>query len=493
VTPVPGTEGSPFDGVAALSERIRRRELSPVALAEACLERIDRLQPRLGAFVTVTPERALADARAAEAELARGHWRGPLHGVPYGLEDVIDTAGIRTTLGAAPFADRVPERDAVVASRLRDAGAVLVGKLSTIELAGGLGYTSPDAALNGACRNPWDPERWAGGASCGPAAAVGAGLLAFAVAHDTWGSITAPSAFCGVTGLRPTFGVVPRRGALQVAFTVDALGAVSRTAQDCALVLAGVAGPDARDPASAPLPRALDRVRPALPAGLRVAALRSGDAPVEERDAVSAARALLAEGGAIVEDAALPDVPYRHVLELLVAAEAANAFEDLLRSGGTRALADPSHRARTAASYVPEGTPADYVRAMRVRAEAQRALARLFERHDLVLAPNRPAPPPPVGARFASPPRTSPELDAAAALAGLPSVAFPAGLAEGMPLSVQLVGAPFGESRLLSVAAWLQARDAFRVLRPPEAETPAPGEPGPPAAAPAPVPGTPGP
>ncbi|HEX9291722.1 MAG TPA: amidase, partial [Anaeromyxobacteraceae bacterium] len=221
---MPPVAGVTFATVEELGRRLRARELSPVALAEACLERISRVAPKLWCFVNPTPQRALEEARGAEAELARGRWRGPLHGIPYGLKDLVDTKGLATTFGARPYATRVPDRDATVQARLREAGAVLLGKLSMIELAGGLGYHWADAALNGACRTPWDLSRWAGGSSSGAASAVAGGLVSFAIGSETWGSITCPAAFCGVTGLRPTYGVVSRHGAMPVSWTLDKLG-----------------------------------------------------------------------------------------------------------------------------------------------------------------------------------------------------------------------------------------------------------------------------
>jgi aspartyl-tRNA(Asn)/glutamyl-tRNA(Gln) amidotransferase subunit A len=462
-----------FAGVAALSERIRARALSPVELVEACLARVDALAPRLGCFVTVTAERARAEARQANAEIAVGRWRGPLHGIPYGLKDVVDTRGVRTTLGARPYADRVPERDATLAARLADAGAVLVGKLSTIELAGGLGYRSAGAALNGPCRTPWDLERWAGGSSSGPASAVAAGLVPFAVGSETWGSLTCPAAFCGVTALRPTYGVLPRHGAMALAYTFDKLGPVARSAEDCAAVLAVLAGADPKDPASIPPPPGVDRVRAILPRGLRVGVLpfpppARGLAPLPgAAEALRAAQELLASAGALVEPAALPALPYEEVAAVLVEAEAANAFEDLVASGRTRELSDPSHRARTPADYAPRATSADYVRASRLRAEVQRALARFFERHDLLLAANLPFAPPrvdePLGPLFALPD----PLGAAGALAGLPAVALPMGFSGTLPFSLQLVAPPLEEARLLAAAMTFQARTSHHLQRPP--------------------------
>jgi aspartyl-tRNA(Asn)/glutamyl-tRNA(Gln) amidotransferase subunit A len=458
-----------FSGVATLSRRLRARELSPVELTEAFLARIESLAPRLGCFVTVTAERALAEARAAEAELAGGRWRGPLHGVPCGVKDLLDTKGIRTTLGARPYAERVPQADAAVVSRLSGAGAILLGKLSMVELAGGLGYHTGEAALNGPCRTPWDLARWAGGSSSGSGSAVAAGLVAFAIGSETWGSITCPSAFCGVTGLRPTYGVLPRRGAMALSWTMDKLGPMARSAQDCALVLDALAGADPQDPSSLPPPPGITRVRPDVAKGLRVAVLGFPEKPEPlegAREALAETEQVLREAGALVEPASLPDLPYEPLASLLIEAEAATAFEELIRSGRTRELADRSHATKRPADYLPKANAADYVRAMRLRAEVQRALAGFFERHDLVLAPNLPFASPRVeevfDALFSSPD----PLGAAGNLAGLPAVALPIGFSRGLPLSMQLVAPPLEEARLLGAAALFQSRTRHHEERP---------------------------
>jgi aspartyl-tRNA(Asn)/glutamyl-tRNA(Gln) amidotransferase subunit A len=467
-----------FAGVAALSRRLRARELSPVDLARACLARIETLAPRLGCFVTVTADRALADARQAEADLGAGRARGPLHGIPYGLKDVIDTKGIRTTLGARPYAARVPDRDATLAARIAEAGGVLAGKLSTIELAGGLGYGSAAAAIDGPCRTPWDLDRWAGGSSAGPAAAVAAGLVPWALGTETWGSLTCPAAFCGVTGYRPTYGVLPRGGVMPLAYTLDKVGPICRSAEDCAVVASVLAGADARDPSSLPPPQGLDRVRPAIARGLRVAVLAfpaGRDVLPGAREAFQAACDAFREAGALLDDAALPAFPYDEVIEVILRAEAANAFEELIRGGRTRELADPSHRGRAPADYVPAATSADYVRAARIRGEVQRGLGRFFERHDLVLAPNLPYAPPRVDEPLTGAPWwTAPDpLGAGGNLAGLPAVAFPIGLAGRWPASAQLVGPAGEDARVLAAAALFQARTSHHLQRPPVAGGPA--------------------
>jgi aspartyl-tRNA(Asn)/glutamyl-tRNA(Gln) amidotransferase subunit A len=465
-----------FAGVAVLARRLRDRELSPVDLARACLARIETLAPGLACFVTVTAERALAEARRAEAELAAGRWRGPLHGVPAGLADVVDTGGVATTCGARPWAERVPAEDATVAARLADAGALLAGKLSVIELAGGLGYGSAAAALNGPCRNPWDPQRWAGGAMAGPAAAVAAGLVPFALGTDTWGDVARPAALCGVTGYRPTYGVLSRRGTLAVAYSLDRLGALCRSAEDCATVVSVLAGADPRDPASIPPPPGLERLRAELAHGVRVGVLPFPEGPEVlpgAREAFEAAQETLRGAGAILSAAALPELPGDAAGRILLEAEAANALEELVRSGRTAELSDPSHRTRARADYAPRAGSADYVRAARIRGELQRALARLFERHDLLLGAHPPLAPPALDAPLPPAALANDPLGVAIALGGLPAATFPIGRSGRFPLSAQLAGPALDDARVLGAVRVYQLRTEHHLQRPPDPEAPA--------------------
>ncbi|MEE9292281.1 MAG: amidase, partial [Acidobacteriota bacterium] len=233
-----------YKSVGELSRLVGARKISPVDLTRSYLSRIDALDPELHAFVTRTPELALEQARQAEKEIMGGRRRGPLHGIPYGTKDLLATKGIPTTWGARPFAGRIIDEDAEVVRRLREAGAILLGKVAMIELAGGLGYSKGDASLTGAARNPWDYGRWTCGSSSGSGAAVASGLLPFAIGSETWGSIVCPASFCGISGLRPTFGRVSRRGAMVISWTFDKLGPMARSAADCATVLRAIEGHD---------------------------------------------------------------------------------------------------------------------------------------------------------------------------------------------------------------------------------------------------------
>src|SRR5918912_2369392 len=247
-----------FSSITELAAQIRSRRLSPVELTESYLERLDKTGKRLGAVASLMHDSALDEARAAEREIKRGHYRGPLHGIPYGAKDLLATRNAKTTWGAAPYKDQQFDEDATVVKKLREAGAILVAKLAMIELAGGMGYNEAHASLTGACRTPWNEDYWSGGSSSGPGSATAAGLVAFAIGSETSGSIITPAAYCGVSGLRPTYGAVSRHGAMALCWTLDKLGPMCRSALDCGLVLAAIAGRDPLDPTS--------RSSPAIPA-----------------------------------------------------------------------------------------------------------------------------------------------------------------------------------------------------------------------------------
>ena len=238
-----------FLPVRELADLVRTKELSPVELAETFLRRLNDLGPRFNAVVTVTGERAMEQARRAEAEIMAGGYRGPLHGIPYGAKDLLATSGgIPTTWGATPFRNQSFEYDATVIRKLEDAGAVLAAKLSMVEIAGGIGsYDDANAAFNGPGLNPWDAATWSGGSSSGSGSAVAAGLAPFALGTETWGSILIPAAFCGLSGLRPTYGRVSRYGAMALSWSLDKIGPLGLTADDCGLVLDAIAGPDPND------------------------------------------------------------------------------------------------------------------------------------------------------------------------------------------------------------------------------------------------------
>ncbi|MGE5346126.1 MAG: amidase [Acidithiobacillales bacterium] len=453
--------------VRALSEKIRKRELSPVDLTEACLERLETTGPVLGAVITVTRDLARKEAKAAREEVAAGSWRGPLHGIPYGVKDLLATKGIPTTWGAEPYRDQVFDYDATVVRRLREAGAVLVAKLAMVELAGGLGYNNADASFTGPGRTPWNLGFWSGGSSCGPAAATAAGLVAFSIGSETSGSIITPAAFSGVSGLRPTYGRVSRHGAMALCWTLDKLGPISRTAEDCGLVMAAIAGADPLDPTS------VDRRWRPEEAGRRFrVGVIEGSAekaqPAVKRNFEEAVK-ILRGFCDVEEEVPFPDFPYGPAVSTIVNAEAAASFRDLIESGGTQQL--------RAANDTWGGYPAsmvlavDYLQAMRLRAPVRRALDALAARYDALVAPSRETVAYPIGVDFdkAYPNvRGGPAVIPAGNLAGQPALSVPNGFGEnGLPTGIQFTGRAFSDEILVAIGAEYQRRTDWHLKRPP--------------------------
>jgi Asp-tRNA(Asn)/Glu-tRNA(Gln) amidotransferase A subunit family amidase len=381
VPPLPATDDAiAYATVAHLSRWIETRQLTSRRLTDIYLDRIVRLDPKLRAVITVTKDHALARAQQADAEIASGTYRGPLHGIPYGVKDLLDTKGIPTTYGAEPFRNRVPAEDSAVVGRLNAAGAVLVAKLSLGALA------LNDIWFGGQTMNPWLLEEGASGSSAGPGAAVAAGLVAFAIGSETEGSIVAPSMRCGVTGLRPTFGRVARTGAMTLCWSLDKLGPMARGVEDTMLVLQAIAGPDAGDPSS--VPGRLDFDAGAPIAGLKVGYVAKWmqEAPATEVD--RAAMKTMASLGLQLEGVTLPDWPYGSLNPILFA-EGAASFEDLALN----------HQLGTLKVQVKDAWPnlfrqarfvsaIDTVQADRLRRRVAQEMARVFRQVDVLLVPS---------------------------------------------------------------------------------------------------------
>lgn len=450
-----------------LGRMIRAGAVTPAALAEEALARLDRDGRRLNAVVTLTGERALREARRAEAELAAGHDRGPLHGIPYGAKDLLATAGDPTTWGAAPFKEQRFDHDAEVVRRLEAAGAVLVAKLAMVELAGGMGYDQPNASFTGPGRSPWNPAAWSGGSSSGSGSAVGVRAVPFAIGSETHGSITTPAAFCGVAGLRPTYGRVSRAGAMALCWTMDKLGPLARTADDCGLVLDAIAGHDPADPSSVTRPYRYDAAT-ARADGFRIGVLAGATegAQPEVTANFEAALAVLRDC-ATLETVTLPDLPHQAVATIIIRAEASAAFDDFIDQGGPAGLTDETDRI---APYTYAAISArDYLRAMRVRRHISRAMDALCAEYDALVSPALTSVAPPVDQSFASAPwRGGVAIGAAGNLAGLPAVSVPNGFGErGLPTAIQFVGRAFEENRLLAVARAYQQRTDWHLRLPP--------------------------
>ena len=379
--PLPASDAEiAFAPVTQLSRWIEQRALTSERLTNIYLRRIEQFDTELRSVITLTRDTALAQAMRADAEIASGKYRGALHGIPYGVKDLLDTAGIATTYGAEPFRNRVPATDSVVVKRLTDAGAVLVAKLSLGALA------LNDIWFGGQTMNPWLIEEGSSGSSAGPGAATAAGLVGFSIGSETGGSIVAPAMRCGVTGLRPTFGRVPRTGAMTLCWSLDKLGPMTRSVEDAMLVLQAITGQDAGDVSS--VPSRLEFDASASPKGLRVGFfpswLKEAPATDVDRGALETVRKL----GMTAIEVSLPDWPYGSLMPVLFS-EAAAAFEELTLGGGMRTLA----------AQVPDAWPnlfrqsrflsaVDFVQADRFRRRVAMEMARLFSQVDLLLVPS---------------------------------------------------------------------------------------------------------
>jgi aspartyl-tRNA(Asn)/glutamyl-tRNA(Gln) amidotransferase subunit A len=456
-----------YQPVTRLARLVRERTISPVELTRACLERIDALDPKLHAWVTVTPERALAEARQAEKEIKAGKYRGPLHGIPYGAKDLLSTKGVRTTWGARPLESQLIDFDASVIRRLQRAGAVLLGKLAMIELAGGLGYSKGDASLTGAARNPWDQGRWTCGSSSGSGAAVSAALVGFAIGSETWGSIICPSSFCGVSGLRPTFGRVSRQGAMALSWTLDKIGPMARSARDCELVLRAIQGHDPEDPYSAEEPAGPE----SSPDGARRLKVGYVQLPFDKlgnpgvREAFHRALVDLAHAGVMADRVELPKLPFEPATIAILNSEAVSAFEELDRSGAVRHLSTEDAPLEFITTRAVRGS--DLVKAQRIRTLCQRAMAEMFRTYDVVMCPSEMHTAFPVDKDFSEIEWEDP-VGAAGNLCGLPAVSVPCGFdADGLPVGLAMMSGAFEESKALSLARYYQRITSWHERRPP--------------------------
>ena len=440
-----------------LGRLLRRGEVGPVELAEMALGRLDTEGRALNAVVTLTRERALREARRAEEELRAGRDRGPLHGIPYGAKDLLATTGDPTTWGAAPFREQRFAEDATVVRRLEAAGAVLVAKLSMVELAGGMGYDHPEASFNGAGHSPWNREAWSGGSSSGSGSAVGARCVPFAIGSETHGSITTPAAFCGVSGLRPTYGRVSRQGAMALSWTMDKLGPLCRSAEDCGLVLDAIAGPDPADPTTTTRPYHYLPER-GRQSGFRLAVLTNCTTGAQP-EVVANFEAALEElrQVAVIDEVDLPEFPHQAVAALTIRAEASAAFDDFIAAGGPAGLTNENDRVAPYAGHVLVSSR-EYLRAQRIRRHIAEAMDDLCARYDALVTPTLTSVAPPVTDSFARAPwRAGVPLGAAANLAGLPAISVPNGFGErGLPTAIQFTGRAFGENEVLAVASAYQ-------------------------------------
>jgi aspartyl-tRNA(Asn)/glutamyl-tRNA(Gln) amidotransferase subunit A len=464
----------PFAGISELNTALRNREISSVELTEFFGKRLETLGPNYNALALSLRKDGKKVAKDADDEIKRERYRGPLQGIPYAVKDLIAVAKYPTTWGARPYADQVFDEDATVVKRLSAKKATLVGKLSMVELAGGGGYNSAAASLQGPGLNPWNKSYWSGGSSSGSGAAVAAGLIPYALGSETSGSILTPASYCGVTGLRPTYGLVSRHGAMALSWTLDKLGVLAHSAEDCGLVLHVIAGPDDDDPGSAHksfyfTPEYYERFR-----DLRIAyaEIDFSDWPDEPlRPAFAEALAALKSIGGHMVESRLPEYPYGPVISCIIDSEAASVFEPLIRSGKVDQLADPGQidGLKAALNY----SAVDYLKAMRIRTQIRQAFHQIFAQVDLIVAPAKLSPPDRADQPFDETPPKRPDqkgmvagLVQASNLAGLPAMTVPCGFVNGLPIGLQIVGPMFSENRIIAFGRDFQRRTNFHKQHP---------------------------
>ena len=459
------TDDVAFLSAARLGRAFARRELSPVEVTRHLLERIARLDPELRCWITVTSERALHEARAAEAAIGNGAVRGPLHGVPIGIKDLVDVAGVRCTSGSRILAEQVSARDAAVTERLAAAGAVLLGKQNLHEFA--YGVTTGVSAF-GVCRNPWNRERVPGGSSGGAGAALAAGLGALAVGTDTGGSIRIPAAACGVVGLKPTLGRVSRRGVFPLAWSLDHVGPLARTVEDTALMLGAIASHDAEDPWSSrrgteDFTRDLERGA----AGMRIgiASQWLADVAPEVAAAVEEAVARIEALGARRVALAAPSLERVYTaFHAIMASEASAAHERWMRERPGD-YQEPTHRALAIGYTIPA---VDYVNARREQARLRHEIAGWFESCDVVIGPTLPSTALAVGEPVSREPHEAwGRFTAPFNLTGLPAISVPCGFGgDVLPLGLQIAGRAFDEATVVRVACAYERETEWHRRRP---------------------------
>jgi aspartyl-tRNA(Asn)/glutamyl-tRNA(Gln) amidotransferase subunit A len=409
----------------------------------------------------LTPDIAMAQAEAAEKEIKRGHYRGPLHGIPYAAKDLLAVKGLKTTWGAKPYANQVFDYDAAVIEHLNRVGAVMIGKASMIELAGGMNYRFASASLQGEAKNPWDATCWTCGSSSGSGAIVAAGLAAFAIGTETWGSIICPSAFCGTSGLRPTYGRVSRYGAMALAPSMDKIGPMARSAEDCARIFAAIAGHDIRDRGTVPIDKGAFTYSPSIelkPRALKIGWLTNAWKSMQPgvAKAMDAALRVLKKNFSLVRDLALPVGPWDDTANTVMGVEGAASFRGLIRSGHVSELTDPLGQIN---GYINEQiSAADYLQALKVREILQKKMEALFDSFDVIATAAQPIAATPLSTNLETDLTFPDPLGAIGNLCGLPALSVPCGFAEkGLPVGLQFVARAGDDIGVIQAARTFQA------------------------------------
>lgn len=454
-----------FKTIPELAKLIKSKKVSPVDITQNYLKAIEKVSPSLNAFVTITTELALKEAKLAETEITNGNYRGTLHGIPYAAKDLFSVKGYLTTWGSMVYKEQQFEYDAEVVKRLRNAGAILVGKTAMSELAGG----PPFATATGACRTPWDLSRWSGGSSSGSGASVAAGLCTFALGTETWGSIMCPSSFCGITGLRPTFGRIPRTGAMPLSWTMDKIGPMARSAEDCAVIFKLIQGSSHDDAFSIDAPfsfnkkKLMERVSKLKVCFVKEDYEKFGE--VEVGKAFSETLQVFKTFGIEVEEFQIPDFPYEPVATTIITAEEASIFEPIVRNGRVKDLIDPERRGEVLSGQTI--TAVDYLKCLRLVTQMRAGFDKIFEKYDVILGSSTLTTAPPIVAKMSDVFKGGNIIEAAENLTGIPAISVPCGFdKKKLPIGLKIIGKHFDEKTILELATAYQMATDWHKKKP---------------------------
>lgn len=454
-----------FRSATELGRELRARKVSSVELTRIFLDRLERLGPQYNALAALTPDLAMAQARRADRLLRSGAALSPLLGVPYGAKDLLATKGVPTRWGSPAHRGQVLDHDATVIRKLAGTGAVLVGKLAMVELAGGGGYEYASASLHGPGLNPWNVHHWAGGSSSGSGSAVAAALVPYALGSETWGSIVTPSAYCGITGLRPTWGLVSRYGAMELAWSMDKVGPMAHSAEDCGWVLQAIAGPDPNDLTTT---QSGFKFKPRLShrqLSLGVLPADFSDAPDLERAFEEAVR-VVRRTGMRVSRAEVSNHPLEATARTILTGEMAAAHADLIRSDKLDELVDKGQKDGLRESL--KLTASDYVRAQQRCLQIKHDVLRLFDRFDALISPSLMTEALTLDTNIKTAPRKRGNYSVLGALCGVPALSLPMGFGrQGLPLSLAITGNLFGEATILGIGMIFQRETDWHRRYPP--------------------------
>ncbi|MDC0035635.1 amidase [Chloroflexi bacterium] len=458
-----------FESLRSIAKNIEKKIMSPVEITKYYLDRLDKLGPEYNSVVTVTENLALEQATLAEKEIMAGDYKGLLHGIPFGAKDLLATKyGIPTTWGAEPFRNQIFEYNATVIDKLCDSGAILVAKLAMIELAGGMGYRQPNASLTGPCKSPWGKNAWAGGSSSGSGSAVGTGIVPFAIGSETWGSILSPANNCGVSGLRPTYGRVSRYGAMALSWSLDKIGPLCLSADDCGIVLEQISGPDTKDPSAS---NKIYTYNPNLDgSSFKLAVLRDATLNADNEVSTNFQHSLeTLSRFCDIEEIDLPEYPYEAVTRTIMLAESATIFEEFTDTGKAHLLTAPEDK------YGPYARTAvlakDYLKSIRLRDAIAHTIDPIISRYDAICGPTRGNPASPIEDEFrgAIVGNAKDTLGALGNAVGLPAISVPNGFTKAnLPTGIQFVGRAYSENTILNLANHFQKKTDWHLRHPTE-------------------------